>query len=117
MSKFLPDPQIQSLKAMRAGDIAFGQGSPTPITVGVQHTATPQPVVNQSITPPPAVPSTVALSGTPSESPTVGVAFAQTLSQDAAQSVSVTAVESTEALSGTPSESPVVGVAFGTSVV
>jgi len=117
MSKFVPDPQIQSLKAMRAGDIAFGQASPIISVIGVAHSATPQPVINKSISPPAAVPSTEPLSGTPSESPVVSSAITTTLSQNANQSKSVVAVESLETLSGTPSESPVVGVAVGTSVV
>jgi hypothetical protein len=117
MSKFLPDPQIQSLKAMRAGDIAIGLPTPQTAVIGVAHTATPQPIVTQAISPPAAVPSTEALAGTPSESPVVSSAFATTLSVNANQSKSLTTTEALEALSGTPSESPVVGVATGTSVV
>lgn len=117
MSKFLPDPQIQSLRAMRAGDIAFAQASPVAMTVGTQATASPQPVITKSITVAPAVPALQALSGTPSESPVVGVTPVTLTTQNSNQSVNVAAVESLETLSGTPSESPVVGVATGTLVV
>jgi hypothetical protein len=117
MSKFLPDPQIQSLRAMRAGDIAFAQASPVAMTIGTQATASPQPVITKSITVGPVVPALEALSGTPSESPVVGVASATVTTQNANQSISVVAVESLETLAGTPSESPVVGVATGTLVV
>lgn len=117
MSKFLPDPQVQSLRAMRAGDIAIALPTPIVMTIGTQAVADPQPVVTVPITFAPAVPALQALSGTPSESPTVGSAFATLLSQNALQSKSVAAVQSLEALSGTPSESPTVGVATGTSVI
>ncbi len=117
MSKFIPDPQIQSLRAMRAGDISFALPSPLVMTVGAQHTAIAQPIVLQSIVFPPAVPAVVAVVATPSESPIISSAFQTILSEDTLQSKSLIAVESVEALSGTPSESPVVGVAFATSVV
>jgi len=117
MSKFVPDPCIQQMRAARAGDIAIALPSPLISTVGVQHTATPQPVISQSISPPAAAPSLEALSGMPSESPTVGSAFATTLSTNANQSKSLTTTEALETLAGIPSESPVVGVAHGTSVV
>jgi len=100
MSKVLPDPQIQSLRAMRAGDIAIAL--PTIVTM-------PETAV--------AVPSDVVLSGTPSETAGVGSAFANTLSQDPAASESFLTANSLEALSGTPNESPVVGVGTATSVV
>jgi len=116
MSKFLPDPQIQSLKAMRAGDIAFGQGGT--VLVGVSPVATAQPIVNIPIAPPAPPPTLETLAGTPSENAgPVGVVPTTLLSTDAAISISPTAAESLETLAGTPSESPTVGVAFGTSVV
>lgn len=117
MSKFLPDPQIQSLKAMRAGDIAFALPSPAVMTIGKQSTATPQPRTTKSITVAPAVPSLETLSGTPSQSPTLSVAKATVTSQNTSKSVSMTTTEALETLSGTPSESPVIGVGKATSVV
>lgn len=116
MSKFLPDPQIQSLKAMRAGDIAFANGGVA--TVGVQHIAFPQPTAQESIILTPAVPSFETLAGMPTEAPVVGSAFAPTLSQDALQSITVpAAVPALETLAGMPTEAPVIGVATGTSVI
>jgi hypothetical protein len=117
MSKFVPDPCIQQMRAARAGDIAIGIPTPIISTVGVAFTAITQPVIGQSISPPAAAPSLEPIAGTPSESPVVGSAFATTLSNNADQSKSLAAAESLETLSGTPSESPVVGVATGTSVV
>lgn len=117
MSKFLPDPQVQSLRAMRAGDIAIALPTPLIMTIGTAHAAQAQPVINQAITVAPAVPTTPALSGTPSESPTLSAVAATELSQDTSQSKSLVAIESLETLSGTPSESPTVGVATGTVVV
>lgn len=117
MSKFIPDPQVQQLRAMRAGDIAIALPTPLVMTIGKQSVATAQPIVTQPVTVGPAVQTLVALSGTPSESPVIGSSFATLLSQDALQSKSLSAIESLEALSGTPSESPVVGVGFATLVV
>ena len=116
MSKFLPDPQIQSLKAMRAGDIAFGQPPSVPQHVGVLAVAQAQPIVTQNISPV-AVPSQGPVSGPFNISPVVGEATNTTLSQNAAISVSSTAVPTTPALDGTPSETPVVGVSTATSVI
>lgn len=115
MSKFLPDPQIQSLKAMRAGDIAIGNGGTK--TVGVSAVATPQPIVNIPIAPPAPTSALVSLAGTPTETPVLGVATATALSQDTTISVNPTTVESLETLAGMPTETPTIGVAFGTSVV
>jgi hypothetical protein len=114
MSKFIPDPQIQSLKAMRAGDIAFAAQTPL---LGVAPVATAQPIVNIPIAPPAPPPTLEALAGIPTEAPVLSVAFFETLSVDAAISVNPGTVDSLETLSGTPSETPTVGVAFGTSVV
>lgn len=114
MSKFLPDPQIQSLKAMRAGDIAIGNGGT--ITVGVAPVAVAQPIVNIPIAPTTSN-SLETLAGTPSETPVVSVVPTTLLSQDTTISVTPTTVESVETLAGTPTETPTVGVAFGTSVV
>ena len=114
MSKFIPDPQIQSLVPMRAGDIAFASGGV--ITVGKQSTAIPQPIVQmpKSLA---AVDTLEAVAGPINESPLVGNVFATTLSVDTLQSKSLGTTDALEALSGTPSESPVVGVGTGTSVV
>lgn len=117
MSKFLPDPQVQSLRAMRAGDIAIALPTPLVMTVGTNAVAEAQPVVGVSITVAPAVPTTPALSGTPAESPTLTAVATTETTQNTAQSKSLVAVESLETLSGTPSESPTVGVATGTVVV
>lgn len=118
MSKFLPDPQIQSLRAMRAGDIAFGLPTPSVHTVGVAHAASPQPIITKSITPPAAVPALQALDGTPSETAgPIGVAFLTNLSENQGQSVVLGTTEAIETLAGTPSESPVVGVGTSTSVI
>lgn len=114
MSKFIPDPQIQSLVPMRAGDIAFAQGGV--ITIGKQSLAIAQPIVSKSV----ALLSAHALgavSGPFNESPVVGNAFATTLSVDTSQSKSLATTNALEALSGTPGETPVVGVGTGTSVV
>lgn len=118
MSKFLPDPQIQSLKAMRAGDIAFGLPSPAVVTIGKSNVAVAQPLVLKSITVVPAVPATQALDGTPSEiGGPIGVSFLTNTSQNLLQSISLTTTESEETLAGTPSESPVIGVGKSTSVI
>ena len=116
MSKFLPDPQIQSLRAMRAGDIAFGQPPSVPQVIGVSAVAQAQPIISQSVSPV-AVPSQGPVSGPFNASPVVGEATATTLSDNTAMSVSLTAVPTTPALSGTPSETPVVGVGTATSVI
>lgn len=114
MSKFIPDPQIQSLKAMRAGDISM----PTPVTmdVGVGNSATAQPIVqlSKSLGTVESVGSPVA---TPSESPVMSRTFETRLSVNTAQSKSLSTIESLVASSGSPSESPVVGVGFATSVI
>lgn len=117
MSKFLPDPQIQSLRAMRAGDIAFAVGSPAVMSLGKSSFAFPQPITLKSITVGPAVPTVGSPVATPSESPVVTRAFQTILSQDALQSKSLVAVASLETLTAMPSESPVVGVGFSTSVI
>lgn len=114
MSKFIPDPQIQSLRAMRAGDISMP--APVAMDVGVGHAAIAQPIVqlSKSLSTVESVGSPVA---TPSESPVMSRTFETRLSVDTAQSKSLSAIESFEALSGTPSESLVVGVGFSTSVI
>ena len=114
MSKFLPDPQIQSLKAMRAGDIAFGQGGT--LAVGKQSVAIAQPIINlnRSVT---AVPGTEPVSGPFNEAPVIGEAIQTLLSVDVAQSVAPVAAESTVTVDGPFNESPVIGVAVGTSVI
>lgn len=116
MSRFIADPQIQSLRAMRAGDIAIALPTPVASTVGVVSVATAQPIVTMPETAV-AVPSDVALSGTPSEAPTQGAAFSFTTTDDVFVAASFLSANSLEALSGTPNESPVVGVGTATSVV
>lgn len=117
MSKFIPDPQIQSLKAMRAGDIAFANGG-NPV-VGVAPLAFAQPIVNIPVTPPAPPPTLEAVVSPAGETP-AGPTVAPTTrtSDDAAISVLMGGVtDALEALAGTPNETPTVGVAFGTSVV
>lgn len=114
MSKFIPDPQIQSLRPMRAGDIAFAQGGT--ITIGKQSVALRSPEGIQSVAPV-AVPTTPAISGPFNESPVTGVVDTTSLSADASANITPVAVESTPAISGPFNESPLVGVKTGTSVV
>lgn len=113
MSKFIPDPQIQSLKAMRAGDISM----PTPLTltIGKVSAAVPNPTANESISAT-AVDSTVALAGTFPESPTIMVVDVTTVSLDANESFSLTAVETTVSVA-TTNENMTIGVATSTSTV
>lgn len=113
MSKILPDPQIQTLRAARAGAIAFGDGGTIAPTAAVGTTVDVTIEVPISAA---AVPSTPALSGTPGESPAIGVVDDTRINVEAAAALSVTAVPSTPALSGTPAESPTIGVGIGTSV-
>jgi hypothetical protein len=115
MSKFLPDPQVQSLRAMRKGDIAFASGGT--VTIGKQSSASVQPLVQKSIIVPAAILAIIALSGTPAGAPTIGVATQTILSVNTAIAISLLTTNALEALSGTPSETPTVGVAFATSVV
>ena len=116
MSKILPDPQIQQLKAARAGVIAIALPTPVVATIGKTSIAFAQPLVQltRSLT---TVPSLQAIAGTPSESPVTSDSFTTKLTQNVFQSVSLVVVESLETLAGTPSESPTVGVAFTTSVI
>lgn len=114
MSKFIPDPQIQSLRPMRAGDIAFASGGT--ITIGKQSTAIPQPIQTESKSLS-AAPSVEPVSGPFGESPVVSNVFETNLSVDALVSVNVGTVDSLETLSGNPSESPTVGVGKTTSVI
>lgn len=118
MSRISPDPQIVSLRAMRAGDIAFAvNGAPGPVTVGVSPLATAQPIVGTPIPTPVATPSQSGPDAAPAETPTPTVSFSETTSQDPTKSFSVAATESQETLAGTPSETSVVTVGKGTSVV
>lgn len=119
MSKFLPDPQVQSLRAMRAGDISFALPTPLVSTIGVDFVAFAQPTTQESITFPAPVPAIEPLSGMPSEvgGPIV-VVPTTTLSEDALESINFpAAVPALETLAGMPSESPVIGVGFSTSVI
>lgn len=116
MSKFIPDPQIQSLRAMRAGDIAIALPTPVIAAVGKQSVAFVQPIVRQSESLA-AVPSLEAVSGPFGESPVIGDVFATTLSTDTLQSKSLGTTNAIEAVSGPFNESPVVGVGTGTSVI
>lgn len=114
MSKVLPDPQLQSLKAMRAGDIAFAQGGT--LNIGVQKTVFAQPLVTIPETAV-AVPSLGPVATPAGESPVVGKAFADTLSQDALVSVSLLTTNSLVTPDVPATESPTIGVALSTSVV
>ncbi len=114
MSKALPDPQIQTIRAARAGAIAFGDaGTLTPPTTVVQANVDVVIAIPISAA---AVPTTPALSGTPGESPAIGIVDDTRINVEAAAALSVTAVPTTVALSGTPAESPTIGVGVGTSV-
>lgn len=115
MSKFLPDPQNQQLRAMRRGDIALADGGVK--TIGVQPIAFAQPLVTKSIVVPAAVESLVALSGMPTEAPIVSRAIQTFLSFNANISINLTTTNALEPLSGTPSEAPTIGVAFTTTVI
>lgn len=115
MSKILPDPQIQSLRAMRAGDIAFAQGGT--ITIGKQSTGVRAPTGDMAISVGPAAPSLEPVSGPFSESPVIGMADMTTLSVDEAANISIATTDALETLAGIFNESPVVGVGFATSVI
>jgi hypothetical protein len=120
MSRVLPDPQIQSLRAMRAGDIAFALPNPAVMAVGVQSVALPLPTADVSIPTPAAVPSTPSLAGNPAEiGGPVGVAPATTLSQDAPISVTIPATVNTLVTVDGPFDPGTITVTVGkaTSVV
>lgn len=114
----LPDPQIQSFRAMRAGAIAFGIPTPAVHEVGVVKEATAQPrkAVNAQVD---TVAAQQALDGTPAEAPVVTApSFLTTLSHDVLKTIgTLNAVIATESLSGTPAEAPTIGVGISTSVV
>ena len=117
MSRFQPDPQIQQLRAARAGIVALRQ--PAEVieqTIGVGQAGVISPFGNKPIMPV-SVPSVMALAGTPSSAPTVGHSFATTKSVNNSASISLVPSNSLEALAGTPSETPVVVVAPTTSVI
>jgi hypothetical protein len=114
MSKFIPDPQIQSLRPMRAGDIAFANGGTMTIGKASSAVRSPEGLKSVSLA---AVPGTEAVVGPFNESPLVGVADMTDLSQDALQSKSLSTTNALEAVSGPFNESPTVGVGKATSVV
>jgi hypothetical protein len=114
MSKFIPDPQIQSLQAMRRGDIAM-PANPTK-AVGVVPVAQAQPIVTQAVAPV-AAPGQGPLAGIFNENPVTSNTFVTTLSDDAAISVNPSAALTTPAITSMPAETPVVGVAKATSVI
>lgn len=113
MSKFIPDPQIQSLKAMRAGDIAMP--TPTTLTIGKVSQAVLNPTAGVSVSMT-AAESTVALTATLPESPTIGIADTTTVSLDATESISMSAVDTTVSVA-TTNENLTIGVATSTSTV
>ena len=88
MSRVLPDPQIVSLRAMRAGDIAMALPSPGTMTVSVSKSGVPSPEGTKSVTVSAAVPATNGPDATPSIDMTngsftfLGVVDSFTLSQD-----------------------------------
>jgi hypothetical protein len=116
MSRMLPDPQIQSYRAMRAGAIAFGLPTPSTHVVGVVTLAYVQPIAAQAKSLG-AADAVEALAGSPSESCPIGQAFTTSIGIDAPASKSLVAVDSVPALAGNPNESPGIGVSFTTNVV
>lgn len=114
MSRYTVDPQIQQLRAMRLGDIAF---SGETVVVALSTLAAPSPYADKALSPA-TVDTRETLAGSPSETPAVGVAFTRIVSANAPpENVSISAVDTRETLAGNPSESPTVGVGTGTSVV
>ena len=92
MSRVLPDPQIVSLRAMRAGDIAMALPSPGTMTVGVTKSGVPSPEGLKSVSV-----TTTQATNSPDATPSIdltngsftflGVVDSSTTSQDALISV------------------------------
>lgn len=114
MSKFTVHPQIQQLKAVAAGDIAFAAQS---ATVGTSNVVATQPFIFLSRSAA-AAESTVALTATPAETPVLPAGtFLVNLSHNTNQSASLTAVDALVTLAATPAEAPTVGVGKAFQVV
>jgi hypothetical protein len=111
MSKFAIDPQVQSLRAMRAGDIAIALPTPVVLAVGVAPVAFAQPrlALAYGVT---SVESIVAVTATPAESAAVSAPFVTNLSTDTYKPISIACPNTLEALTAMPSQSPVVGIGF-----
>lgn len=116
MSSFSVDPQIQQLRAARAGDIAFASPSPAVHTIGKAHRVIANvPLSGTALLT--AVLSDEPLSGMPSETAgPIVTAFVTQPSADTFETASLAATEALETLTGTLVESPVIGVGTGTSV-
>lgn len=117
MSRFSPDPQIQQLRAARAGIVAgVHPAELIQQTIGVTQAGVISPFGAKPIMPV-ATPSIEALAGMPTMAPTVGEAVSTTKSDNTSASISPTPTNSIETLAGTPNETPVVVVAPTTSVI
>lgn len=120
MSRVQPDPMIQQLRAMRAGDIAFARGQVAAILVGVAPVAAPLPVANISIPTPVATPTQNPPDATPSETTTPPVVAPTTLlSQDSTPSISLSAASESLVTIDGPFDPGTISVTVGkgTSVV
>lgn len=117
MSRVSPDPQIQQLRAARAGAVALSLPTLTIAELGVVALGVLSPQGAVMVTPV-AQDSVVVVAGTPAVGPLgLGKSKATTLSKNVLKSISLSSVKSLETLSGTPTTSPVIGVVPGTSVV
>ena len=116
MSRVSPDPQIQQLRAAKAGAVALSLPTLTIAQLGVVALGVLSPQGAKVVAPDAqeSVAAVVALAGA---SPTMAKMDATTLSTNVQESISMTAVDSLETLSGTPTLSPVIGVVTGTSVI
>ena len=119
MSRVIPDPMIQQLRAMRAGDIAFARGQIPPILIGVVPVAAPLPVANLSVPTPVANPTQNGPDATANQIGGPVTVVPSTLnSQDSLISVNPSAVNSSVTVDGPFDPGTItVTVGKGTSVV
>jgi hypothetical protein len=119
MSRFSVDPQIQQLRAARAGAIAFI--GPAPVTVGkisVASVVPPPPNAVKNVMPSAPVFALISPAGTPSETLTLTTpGFAADLAASGLKAVNMAATGSLESLTALFSEAPTVGVNKTTTVV
>ena len=117
MSRVTPDPQIQQLRAARAGAVALSLPTLTIAELGVVALGVLSPQ-GAKVVSPVALDSVPAVTATPSVGPIVlGKSKATTLSTNVQKSKSLSSVNSLETLAGTPTASPVIGILTGTSVI
>ena len=117
MSKVTPDPQIQQLRAARAGAVALSLPTLTIAELGVVALGVLSPQ-GAKVVMPVAQDSVVVVAGTPAAGPvSLGKSKSTTVSKNVQKSVSVPLSNSLETLSGTPTASPLIGVVPGTSVI